>query len=130
MATQSLPQPERPRARHRTKNSPHLAAARLDSIRRAFPSDAAIADVLGMSRSQLGRWRAGQTPDPENAHRLAALDVVISLLSGYLEPEVIGDWLRGTNPLLGDRTPLFLLQQGRLAEVVAAIEAEQSGGFA
>ncbi len=99
-------------------------------MRRVFSSDAAIADALGISRSQPPRWRAGQAPDLENGQRLIGLDVVISLLTGYLEPEAIPDWLEGINPQLSDRTPLFVLKAGRLAEVVAAIEAEQSGGFA
>ena len=122
------------RRTRRTRKNPmqtgNLAAMRLDSVRRVFESDAAVADALGVSRAQPPRWRDGQMPDPENAHKLAGLDIVIDLLTGYLNPETIPKWLNGLNPFLQDRTPLFMLQKGRLSEVIAAIEAEQSEGYA
>ncbi|MBI4538885.1 MAG: DUF2384 domain-containing protein [Gemmatimonadetes bacterium] len=100
------------------------------SARRAFRSDAELAGALGVSRSRVTRWKQGETPDPENAARLRDLDIVVSLLSGFLEAEAIPDWLRGSNPHLGDSRPLELLYAGRLSEVVRAIEAEKSGAFA
>lgn len=117
-------------ARNAAVSRAPLAAMRLDSVRRVFPSDAAVADALGVSRAQPPRWRTGQTPDRENDHKLVALDAVVSLLTGYLEPEAIPDWLEGMNPFLNNRRPISLLQKGRLAEVVAAIQAEQSEAYA
>lgn len=67
-----------------TRSMPPLTAMRLDSVRRYFPSDAAVADALRVSRNRLERWRAGQAPDPVNERTLLALDVVVSLLTGYL----------------------------------------------
>lgn len=55
---------------------------------------------------------------------------MISLLSTYLEPEVAHDWLFGVNAQLGHRRPLDVLREGRLSEVIAAIESERSGAFA
>jgi hypothetical protein len=125
----SKPMPRGRRTRRSAISSVNLAAMRLDAVRRVFESDAAVADALGVSRAQPPRWRGGQVPEPENAHKLAGLDVVIDLLTGYLEPGAIPEWLNGLNPHLRDRTPLFMLQQGRLAEVIAAIQAEQSEGY-
>lgn len=118
------------RTRRKAMHTANLAAMRLDSVRRVFDSDAAVADALGVSRAQPPRWREGQMPDPENAHKLASLDVVIDLLTGYLEPQTIPKWLNGLNPFLNDRTPLFMLRRNRLSEVIAAIEAEQSEVYA
>jgi hypothetical protein len=118
------------RTRRKATSTANLAAMRLDAVRRVFESDAAVADALGVSRAQPPRWREGQVPEPENAHKLVGLDVVIDLLTGYLEPEAIPEWLNGLNPHLQDRTPLCMLQKGRLAEVIAAIQAEQSEGYA
>ena len=44
--------------------------------------------------------------------------------------DVVAKWLRGTNAHLGDRRPIDVIRQGRLSEVVAAIEAEKAGAFA
>lgn len=106
-------------------------AQRLEAARRGFPSDAKVAEVLGVNRAQVKRWREGETePGPENADRIVGLDAVVELLSGWLEPSVIEDWLWGMNAHLGDRRPVDLLRQGNLSEVIAAIEAFKSGSYA
>jgi transcriptional regulator with XRE-family HTH domain len=118
--------------------SPGLAAPpatdivrmRLDSARRAFGSDAELAEVLGVDRAQPSRWRAGQAPDPLNRERIVAVDVVVELLSTWLSPASIPKWLNGVNAHLGNRRPVAVLRDGGLSEVVAAIEAEKAGAFA
>jgi transcriptional regulator with XRE-family HTH domain len=105
-------------------------AARCDFARRAFPSDAEMARVLGVDRSRLSRWRQGEPPDQENAERLLALDTVVELLTGYLDERSIPKWLYGINAQLRDRRPVDVIVSGRLSEVVAAIEAEKSGAYA
>lgn len=104
--------------------------ARYGSVRRAFPSDAALADALRVHRSRVARWKRGEPPAPEQAEQLLRLDAVITLLTTYLEPAVVRDWLYGVNAQLGHRRPLDVLREGRLSEVIAAIEAERSGAFA
>lgn len=103
---------------------------RLENIIRAFGSDAAAAAALDVSRAQPRRWREGQIPDPENRDRIVGLDAVLALLAGYLEPGSIPRWLNGINAHLGNRRPINVLREGRLSEVIAAIEAEKSGAFA
>ena len=107
-----------------------LTAARYTSVRRAFPSDAALAQALHVDRSRVARWKKGEAPSPEHAEQLLRLDTVVSLLVGFLEAEVVPDWLQGVNAHLGHRRPLDVLREGRLSEVIAAIEAEKSGAFA
>jgi len=109
--------------------SPH--AARLESARRAFSSDAKIAEALGVDRAQVKRWREGETePGPENADRVVGLDAAVALLSSYLEPTSIPKWLMGHNAHLNDRRPVDLLREGNLSDVIAAIEALKSGSYA
>jgi transcriptional regulator with XRE-family HTH domain len=104
---------------------------RLESARRAFPSDAKMAEALGVDRAQLKRWREGRTePAAETADRIVGLDTVVELLSGYLESSSIPKWLMGINAHLGDRRPIDLLRQGSLSDVIAAIEALKSGSYA
>ena len=107
-----------------------LVEARLLSAERALGSATAVADWLGVDRSRVTRWKGGELPDVLLEERLVALDAVASLLRGYLEEAVIADWLLGVNAQLGDRRPLDVLRDGRLSEVVAAVEAERSGAFA
>ncbi|CAN5625202.1 hypothetical protein BH23GEM3_BH23GEM3_26030 [soil metagenome] len=135
MATREPVAPRRAAVSRRARKDMHgsalnVAAQRLDSLRRVFPSDAAIAEALDMSRAALGRWRDGALPDPEVEARLIALDTVVSLLATYLEPSTIPKWLRGPDPFLGDRAPLDVLRRGHLVEVIQAIEADQAGVFA
>lgn len=121
----------RPRARRRPRvTQAQLVNMRLDSVRRAFTSDAAIAKALGVDPAQVTRWRQGQTPDEENADRLAALDVVIEMLSGVLSESRIPKWLQGANANLADRTPLGMLRMGDLPAVIAAVRVLKSGAYA
>jgi transcriptional regulator with XRE-family HTH domain len=107
------------------------AAVRLGSARRAFGSDARVAEALGVDRAQVTRWREGRTvPGPENADRIVGLDTVVELLSGHLDPASLPKWLLGINAHLGDRRPVDLLRQGSLSPVIAAIEALKAGSYA
>ena len=118
--------------RRRTSAAPPDArvAERLTAVTRVLGSDAAVAQVLEVSRAQPKRWREGQIPDPENRDRIIGLDAVIALLSGYLAESSIPKWLDGVNAHLGNRRPVSVLREGRLSDVIAAIEAEKSGAFA
>ena len=106
-------------------------ALRLESARRAFDSDAKVAEALGVNRAQVKRWREGETePEAGNAERVVGLDAAVELLTGYLEPSSVGKWLMGHNAHLGDRRPVDLLREGNLSGVIAAIEALKSGAYA
>jgi hypothetical protein len=100
------------------------------SARAAFQSEAELADWLGVDRSQLTRYKRGQQPRGEAAWRLLGLDTVVAALRQVLEPGVIPDWLHGINAHLNHQRPLDVLRAGRLAEVIAAVEAERAGSYA
>jgi transcriptional regulator with XRE-family HTH domain len=117
------------RRKPKAVREPALAPYRYWSARRAFDSDAEMAEVLGVHRSNITRWKHGET-SPENDELLVMLDVVVTLLTGFLEPETIPKWLGGINAHLGHRRPLDVLRLGHLSEVIRAIEAEKAGAFA
>lgn len=102
---------------------------RLDSVRRAFRSDAEIAAALDVDPAQLSRWKQGQAPDPDNADRLAGLDAVVQMLADYLSPSRLRKWLRGPNVHLDNRSPLVMLRRGELAAVIGAVQALKSGVY-
>jgi uncharacterized protein (DUF2384 family) len=106
------------------------AAARLDVLNRVYGSDAAVAKLLDVDRSQPRRWREGQLPDPANASRLTILATVVEVLSALLSPTSIPKWLAGPNAHLGDRTPIQLLKKGNVAEVFEAMDALRTGTYA
>ena len=107
-----------------------MAASRSGVTPNAFASDAELAEWLGVNRSQLSRYRRGQRPGAETAWRLVGLDAVLAALEQVLEPSAIADWLQGINAHLGHQRPIDLLREGRVADVMAAVEAERSGSFA
>jgi hypothetical protein len=119
------------RGRTAQRGARRYYALRLESARRAFDSDAKVAEALGVNRAQVKRWREGQTePGPGNAERVIGLDAAVELLSGYLEPTSVAKWLMGHNAHLSDRRPVDLLREGNLSGVIAAIEALKSGAYA
>jgi len=104
--------------------------ARVLSARRGFASDSALAEALGVSRSNVARWKKGERPSPENIEFLLALDVVVTMLTGWLHPRSVPKYLFGVNAFLGHRRPIDVLRLGGLAEVIRAIQADKQGAFA
>jgi len=109
---------------------PSLSAHHLKTCHAALGSYRAVSAILGVSPSQVSRWRRGQIPDVDNADRLAGLALAVEMLSRWLAPETVGGWLHGIHAHLGDRSPAYLIEQGRVADVIGAIEAEKAGVYA
>jgi len=123
--------------RRRTANQdiveiPAVASAvhHLDTCHAALGSDRAVSGILGVSPSQVSRWRRGQLPDLDNADRLAGLALVTEMLARWLDPVALEGWLHGVHAHLGDRSPVYLIGQGRVADVIGAIETEKAGVYA
>ena len=54
---------------------PVLTARKIEALRADFRSAAQLADMLGVSRSQVTRWLRGAGIDPLNAEKVDLLDV-------------------------------------------------------
>lgn len=104
-------------------------AEKVEALRVDFRSAAKLADLLGVSRSQVTRWLRGAGIDPLNAERVDLLELVWSNLLRIYEREAALAWLFGINPLLGDRRPIDLIRLGRAEELMKAIRAERSDSF-
>jgi len=103
---------------------------KVEALRSDCRSAAQLADLLGVSRSQVTRWLRGAGIDPLNAEKVDLLDLVWSSLLRLYEREAALAWLFGVNPLLGDRRPIDLIRAGRAEELMRAIRAERSDTFA
>ena len=97
--------------------------------RKAFATDAALADAMGVNRSQVTRWAQGRSAQADNAWLLRDLAAAVSRLADFYQTGTINRWLFGANPDLDGEQPMELLRQGRLPEVLMAIEAQTSGAF-
>jgi uncharacterized protein (DUF2384 family) len=109
---------------------PVATATKIEALRRDFQSGAAVADLLGVSRSRVTRWLQGAGIDPLNAERVDLLELVWSNLLRIYEPEAARAWLLGMNPSLGDRRPIDLVRSGKAEELMRAIRAERADSFA
>ncbi len=103
---------------------------KVEALRVDFRSAAKLAEMLGVSRSQITRWLRGAGIDPLNAEKVDLLELVWANLLRLYDRDAALAWLFGINPLLGDRRPLDLIRLGRTEELMRAIRAERSDTFA
>jgi hypothetical protein len=97
--------------------------------RKAFTSDAALAAAMGVHRSQVTRWSQGRSAHTGNAWLLRDLAAAVSRLADFYQTGTINRWLFSANPDLDGEQPIELLRQGRLPEVLMAIQAQTGGAF-
>jgi hypothetical protein len=109
---------------------PVATAAKVQALKADFGSQAAVADLLGVSRSRVTRWLKGEGIDPVNAEKIDLLELVSANLRRIYEPEAVRAWLVGLNPNLGDRRPIDLVRAGKAEELMRAIRAERADSFA
>ena len=109
---------------------PVATTQKVQALRADFRSAAQLADMLGVSRSQVTRWLRGAGIDLINAEKVDLLELVWSNLLRLYEREAALAWLFGVNPQLGDRRPIDLVRAGRAEELMRAIRAERSDTFA
>ncbi len=103
---------------------------KLRAITDDLGSQARVARVLGVSPSRVSRWLRTEDPDAANRRKLEGLEFVLGRLLDVYERETAIKWLQGFNAHLRDRRPIDLLAAGRITEVLAALEAEETGAYA
>ena len=105
-------------------------ATKIRALKRDFRSGNALANLLGVNRSQITRWLRGAGIDPLNAERIDLLELVWSNVRRLYEPDAARAWLFGLNAHLGDRRPIDVIRAGRVEELMRAIRAERAESFA
>jgi len=91
---------------------------------------AKLARILGVSPSRVSRWLRTEEPDPENRRKVEGVEYVLSRLMALYEPDTALTWLQAFNAHSGNRRPIDLLGQGRIDEVLVAIQAEEGLAYA
>lgn len=87
-----------------------------------------LARILGVSQAQPSTWRRGhEQPSPEMAHRLLALDYVVSRLADELTDWQIEQWLTSANAHLGGARPVDVIRDSGPLAIDAAVTAVVTG---
>ena len=108
-----------------------FAAQRTEFLISAVGSGTALADVLGVARSQPTRWRKGQeSPSPQTARELVDLDHVMARALMLFPQPVAMDWLTSANSYLDGSRPIDVLRTRGSSEVIDALDATMAGAFA
>lgn len=100
------------------------------AVSRDVGGQAKLARLIGVSPSRVSRWLHDEEPDIENRRKVEGVEFVLSRLMARYRRETALKWLDGFNAHLGNRRPVDLLAQGRVAEVIQAIEADETGAYA
>ena len=109
---------------------PVAVRTKLRALTEDLGSQARVAEILGVSRSRVSRWLRTEEPDADNRRKLEGAEFVVSRLLSIFDRETALDWLWGSNAHLGDLRPMQLLAVGRINEVLATIDAEESLSYA
>lgn len=92
----------------------------------AVGSVTAVADLLGVAKSQPTRWRKGEAiPSPEKGRLLNDLEHVFSRAAMIFEPSVIKQWMNGSNDYLEGARPIDVLKTRGVSEVLDALDAAE-----
>jgi hypothetical protein len=107
-----------------------LTRVKLRKLARELGGQSEVARMLRVDRSRVSRWLGGEEPDPRNRARLDALEFVLTRLQQTFAATTARKWLTGVNAHLGNRRPVDVLANNRVAEVVAAIEQAELDSYA
>lgn len=98
--------------------------------RRAFSSDLQMAEMLGLDRTRLIAWKKGASvPRLEHLRYLADVATTIDALMRFLHPNVVAGWLISPQYELDERTPIEVLREGRLTDVLMSVNATEHGAY-
>ena len=90
--------------------------------------DTEIASITGVSDRAVQSWASGASkPDGAKRERLMEVKYVVEQLSDVYTDEGVEIWLHAYQRALDSQRPVDLLQQGRFADVLSAVERLAGG---
>jgi len=105
---------------------PVAVREKVRAVAKDLGGQARVARLLGVSPSRVSRWLKNEEPDAATRLKVEGLEYVMSRLLHLYQRDTALEWLQGFNAHLGDRRPIDVLSNGRVDEVIRAIQAEQS----
>lgn len=82
-----------------------------------------IANLVGVSKATVSRWRTGKAhPQPASERLLSDLRYVIDRLDEYYTPEEIRLWLYAPHPQLEGRRAIDVIHEGGLVRILEIID--------
>lgn len=89
-----------------------------------------VANILDIRPETVSRWNQGKAfPHPEKQKILLELEYIVDQLADHYEPRDARLWLHSRQKRLGSATPVELIQQGRIDEVIDVINQLRDGVF-
>jgi transcriptional regulator with XRE-family HTH domain len=89
-----------------------------------------IANIVSVSPATVSRWSSGKaTPDLRTQTVIAELRYVVDRLADFYTPAEARLWLHTAHPMLKGERAIDLINAGRTQEVLAVIEALDSGAY-
>jgi hypothetical protein len=91
-----------------------------------------VANAIGADQRTILRWRQGTTlPSREHRRRIADMRELRVLLELVLpDASNRSEWLRNPVPAFHGRSPITLIQDGRLDDVLGVLAGVYTGAFA
>jgi len=103
----------------------NVVAGKLELLRsRAAIRAVDVANMLGTTPETVSRWQGRAYPRPGKESLLADLEYIVQRLSEfYSDPKTARAWLYSRHKCFDGLRPADLIQEGRIEEVLDAIQA-------
>lgn len=89
-----------------------------------------VANLLGARPETVSRWNQGKAfPRPDAQKNLLSLEYIVDQLSDIYDPKEARLWLFSRQKLLKGNSPADLIQEGKIDEVIEAVERLRDGVF-
>ena len=89
-----------------------------------------IANIVSVSPATVSRWSSGKaTPDLKTQTVIAELRYVVDRLADFYSPDETRLWLHAAHPMLKGERAIDFINSGRTEDILAIIEALDSGAY-
>lgn len=111
-------------------SAPSAVVRKLRTIQDGGFKSTDVAQLLGTRPETVSRWNSGRNyPQGESLHRLLDLEYIVERLRDLYTPEEARLWVFARHEALGAQRPADLIQQGRIDEVLKAIDQLAEGVY-
>ncbi len=89
-----------------------------------------IANVTGVSKATVSRWRTGiKKPQPKSERVLADLVYVVRRLEDYYTNDEVRIWLYARHPQLEGQRAIDLIHEGKVIEIFQVLDRLDADGY-